>query len=144
MESFEISLELLKASHSIKCNIIYNSTCLSIPKHNSIPKVSPKNAISTKADLEDFKGNFIETLNAQAEFFMNQQKELFFTEMNLFKDKLLVLLKYNTTSHSHEPIFKSHRLFSLLQDKKEFLQGKLKSKGKIMNFLIEFSQSFQK
>ena len=116
MESFEKSLELLKASHSIKCNIISNSTCLSIPKHSSIPKVSPKNASSTKANSEDFKSNFIETLNAQAEYFMNQQKELFFTEINLFKDKLIALLKYSTTSHSHKPSNKSDRIFSLLQD----------------------------
>ena len=116
MESFEKSLELLKESHSIKCNIISNSTCLSIPKHSSIPKVSPKNASSTKAHFEDFKSNFIETLNAQTEFFMNQQKELFFTEMNLFKDKLIVLLKYSTTFHSHEPSNKSDRIFSWLQD----------------------------
>ena len=47
---------------------------------------------------------------------MNQQKELFFTEMNLFKDKLIVLLKYSTTSHSHKPSNKSDRIFSLLQD----------------------------
>ena len=116
MESFEKSLELLKESHSIKCNIISNSTCLSIPKHSSIPKVSPKNASSIKAHFEDFKSNFIETLNAQTEFFMNQQKELFFTEMNLFKDKLIVLLKYSTAFHSHEPSNKSDRIFSWLQD----------------------------
>ena len=96
MESFEKSLELLKESHSIKCNIISNSTCLSIPKHSSIPKVSPKNASSTKAHFEDFKSNFI--------------------EMNLFKDKLIVLLKYSTTFHSHEPSNKSDRIFSWLQD----------------------------
>ena len=36
MESFEQSLELLQANHSIKCNIISNQTCLSIPtKFNS-------------------------------------------------------------------------------------------------------------
>ena len=39
MESFEKSLALLQASHSIKCNIISNRTCVSIPKHSSIPKV---------------------------------------------------------------------------------------------------------
>ena len=105
MESFEKSLELLKASHSIKCNI-----------NVTIPKVSPKNASSTKANFEDFKSNFIETLNAQAEYFMNQQKELFFTEINLFKDKLIALLKYSTTSHSRKPSNKSDRIFSLLQD----------------------------
>ena len=36
MESFEQSLQLLQANHSIKCNIISNQTCLSIPtKFNS-------------------------------------------------------------------------------------------------------------
>ena len=134
MESFEKSLELLKASHSVKCNIISNSTCLSIPKHSSIPKVSPKNASSTKADFEDFKSNFIETLNAKAEFFLNQQKELFFTEMNLFKDKLIVLLKYSTTSHSHEPSNKSDRIFSLLQDSRISV-----GKTKIQRQSYEFS-----
>ena len=39
MESFERSLALLQASNSLECNIIYNSTCLSIPKHSSVPKV---------------------------------------------------------------------------------------------------------
>ena len=42
-----------------------------------------------KKDFEIFKSNSIETLNAQTELFMNQQKELFFTEMNLFKNELL-------------------------------------------------------
>ena len=30
---------------------------------------------------------------------MNQQKELFITEMNLFKNELLTSLKHNTKSH---------------------------------------------
>ena len=77
MESFEKSLALLQASNSIKCNIISNRTCLSIPKHSSIPKVCTQNTNSIKKDFEDFKSNFIETLNIQTELFMNQQKELF-------------------------------------------------------------------
>ena len=85
MESFEKSLALLQASHSIKCNIISNSTCSSIPKHNSVPKVCTQNTSSIKTDFEDFKSNFIETLNVQTELFMNQQKELFFTQMNYLK-----------------------------------------------------------
>ena len=35
-----------------------------------------------KNNFEDFKSNFIETLNAQTELFMNKQKESFFIEMN--------------------------------------------------------------
>ena len=85
MESFEKSLALLQASNSIKCNIISNHTCLYIPKHISIPKVCTQNTNSIKNDF-DSKSNFIETLNVQTELFMNQQKELFFTEMNLFKN----------------------------------------------------------
>ena len=65
MESFEKSLALLQASHSIKCSIISNCTCLSIPKHSSIPKVCTQNTSSIKTDFEDFKSNFIETLNLQ-------------------------------------------------------------------------------
>ena len=65
-------LELLKASHSIKCNIISNCTCLSIPKYSSIPKVSAQNTSSIISDFEDFKSNFTETLNVQGELFMNQ------------------------------------------------------------------------
>ena len=42
-----------------------------------------------KKDFEIFKSNSIGTLNVQTELFMNQQKELFFTEMNLFKNELL-------------------------------------------------------
>ena len=79
MESFEKSLALLQASNSIKCNIISNRTCLSIPKHSSIPKVCTQNTSSIKNDFEDFKSNFIETLlNVQTELFMNKQKKLFF------------------------------------------------------------------
>ena len=63
MESFEKYLALLQASNSIKCNVISNRTCLSIPKHSSIPKVCTQNTISIKNDSEDFKSNFIETLN---------------------------------------------------------------------------------
>ena len=88
MESFEKSLALLQASHSIKCNIISNRTCLAIPKHSSIPKVCTQNTSSIKTDFEDFKNNFIETLNVQTELFMNQQKELLFPEMNSFKNEL--------------------------------------------------------
>ena len=43
MESFEKYLELVKASHSIKCNIISHHTCLSTPKYSSFPKVSTQN-----------------------------------------------------------------------------------------------------
>ena len=89
MENFEKSLALLQASHSIKCNIISNRTCLSIPKHSSIPKVCTQNTSSIKSDFEDFKSNFIETLNVQTELFMKQEKELFFTEINSFKNELL-------------------------------------------------------
>ena len=137
MESFEKSLVLLQASHSIKSNIIFNRTCLSIPKHSSIPKVCTQNTGSIKTDFEDFKSNFIETLNAQTELFMNQQKKIFFTEMNSFKNKLLTSLKHNTKSHSHEPSNNTDRIISLLQDQIEFLQKQLKSKDKIINSLIE-------
>ena len=113
MESFEKSLALLQASNSIKCNINSNRTCLSIPKHSSVPKVCTQNTNSIKNDFEDFKSNFIETLNVQTELFMNQQKELFFTEMNLFKNELLTLLKHNTKSHSHEPSNNTDRKISL-------------------------------
>ena len=74
MESFEKSLELLQASHSIKCNTISNRTCLSNPKHITIPKVSTQNTSSIKNDFEGFQSNFIETLNVQTEIFMNQHK----------------------------------------------------------------------
>ena len=94
MESFEKSLALLQASHSIKCNIISNRTCLSIPKHSSIAKFCTQNTSSIKTDFEEFKSNFNETLNALAELFMNQQKELFFTEMNSFKNELLTSLTH--------------------------------------------------
>ena len=52
MESFEKSLALLQASNSIKCNIISNRTCLSIPKHSSISKVCTLNTNSIKNDFE--------------------------------------------------------------------------------------------
>ena len=57
--------------------------------------------------------------------------------MNLFKNELLTSLKYNTTSHSHEPSNNTDRIASLLQDQIESLQEQLKSKGKIINCLIE-------
>ena len=67
-------LAILRASHSIKCNIISNLTCLSIPKYSSIPKVSIQRTSSIKSDFEDFKTNFIETLNVETELFIKQQK----------------------------------------------------------------------
>ena len=70
MESFEKSLELLQASHSIECNIT--------SKHSPIPKVSTQNASSMKNHFEDFKNNFIETLNVQAELFTNHKKRIIF------------------------------------------------------------------
>ena len=68
---------------------------------------------------------------------MNQQKELFFTEMNLIKNELLTSLKHNTTSHSHEPSSKNNRIISLVQAKIEVLQEQLKSEDKIINTLKE-------
>ena len=65
MESFDNSLELLQASYCIKCNIISNRTCLSIPKNSSIPKVCSQNTSSIENNFKDFESNFIETLNAQ-------------------------------------------------------------------------------
>ena len=53
MESFEKSLALLQASHSIKCNITSNGTCLSIPKHSPILKVCTQNTSSIKTNFED-------------------------------------------------------------------------------------------
>ena len=62
--------------------------------------------------------------------------------MNLFKNELLISLKHNTKSHSHEPSNNTDRIISLLQDQIEILQEQLKSKDKIMNSLIEnFSRS---
>ena len=61
LESFEKSLALLQASNSIKRNIISNRTCLSSPKHSSVPRVCTQNNNSIKNDFEDFKSNFIET-----------------------------------------------------------------------------------
>ena len=104
MESF------LQASHSTKCNIISDRTCLSITKHSSIPKVSTQTTSRIKIDFEDFKSNFIETLNVQTELFMNQQKEFFFTEMNLFKNEHLTSLKHSNTSHSHETCNNTDRI----------------------------------
>ena len=137
MKSFEKSLALLQASNSIKCNIISNRTCLSIPKHSSIPKVCTQNASSIKNDFEDFKSNSIETLNVQTKLFMNPQKELFFTEMNLFKNELFTSLKHNTKSRSHESSNNTDRIISLLQAQIEFLKEQLKSKEKMINLLTE-------
>ena len=83
MESLEKYLALLQASNSIECNIVSNRTCLPIPKHSSTPKVYTQNTSRIKNYFEDFKSNFIETLNVETELFMNQQKELFFTEMTI-------------------------------------------------------------
>ena len=68
---------------------------------------------------------------------MNQQKELFFTKMNSFKNELLTSLKHNTKSHSHEPSNNNDIIISMLQDQIEFLLEELKSKDKIINSLIE-------
>ena len=68
---------------------------------------------------------------------MKQQKELFFTEMNLFKNELLTSIKPNNKSHSQETSNNTDRIISLLQDQIEFLQKQLKFKDKIINSLIE-------
>ena len=62
--------------------------------------------------------------------------------MNLFKNELLTSLKYNTTSHSHEPSNNTDRIASLLQDQIESLQEQLKSKGKIINLSRNGDMSF--
>ena len=123
MESFKQSLELLQASHTIKCNIILIRICLSIPKYSPIPQVSTQNTSCINNDFEDFKSNFIETFNVQTEIFMNQKKKLSFTEMNFLKNELLTSLKFNTSSHSHEPRNNTDRIISLLQDQMEFCRN---------------------
>ena len=78
MESFEKSLALLQASNSIKCNIVSNRTCLSIPKHSLIPKVCTQNTSSITNDFGDFKSNFIETLNVQTTFYEPTKRIIFY------------------------------------------------------------------
>ena len=123
MESFKQSLELLQTSHTIKCNIIPICICLSIPKYSSIPEVSTQNTSSINNDSEDFKSSFIETFNVKTELFMNQKRELFFTEMNLLKNELLTSLKFNASCRSHEPRNNTDRIISLLQDQIEFCRN---------------------
>ena len=74
MESFEKSSALLQANNSVKCNIISNRLCVSIPKRNSIPKVCTLNTSSIKNDFEHFKSDLTETLNVQTGIFTNQRK----------------------------------------------------------------------
>ena len=94
MESFEKYLALLQASNSIKCNVISNRTCLSIPKHSSIPKVCIQNTSIIKNDFEDFKSNFIETLNVQKELFMNQQNLQYLTNrINFYRNEFILKMK---------------------------------------------------
>ena len=57
MKSFEKISELLQASHSRKCNIIFNGTRLSIPKEISLPKVSTQNTNSIEIEFEDSKNH---------------------------------------------------------------------------------------
>ena len=68
---------------------------------------------------------------------MKQQKELIFTEINLFKNELLTSLTHNTTFHSNEPSSNTNRIIFLLQHQIEFLQEQLKSKDTIINSIIE-------
>ena len=67
---------------------------------------------------------------------MNQQKELFFTEMNLFKNELLTSLKPNNKSNSRGTSNNIGWIISLLQDQIESPQEQLKSKDKIIKSLI--------
>ena len=57
--------------------------------------------------------------------------------MNLFKKGFLISLKHKATSHSHRPSTNTKRRISLFQDEIELRQEQLKSKEKIINFLIE-------
>ena len=120
---------------SFDTNVISNRTCLSIPNHSSIPKVSTRNNSSMKSNFEDFKSSFTEMINVQKGLFMNQEKELFLTEMNLFKNTLFASLKHNT-SHSHQPSNGTDRIISLLQDQIEFLQEQLRSKHKFSSIIL--------
>ena len=88
-----------------------------------------------KSNFEDFKSSFTEMINVQKGLFMNQEKELFLTEMNLFKNTLFASLKHNT-SHSHQPSNGIDRIISLLQDQIEFLQEQLRSKHKFSSIIL--------
>ena len=79
MERFKKYFELLPASNSIKCNIIYNRTCLPIPKHSSIPKVSTQNTSSINVFLKISKvsnntDRIMSLLQDQIEFLQEQRK----------------------------------------------------------------------
>ena len=77
----------------------------------------------------------------EKELFIKQQKELFITEMKLFKSKLLTSIKHNATSCSHQPSNNIERIIFLQQDQTEFLQEELKSKEKIEDvFFLLFLQ----
>lgn len=77
----------------------------------------------------------------EKELFIKQQKELFITEMKLFKSKLLTSIKHSATSRSHQPSNNTERIIFLQQDQTEFLQEELKSKEKIEDvFFLLFLQ----
>ena len=141
MESFE------KSSHYYKqvtlWNVISFLTAHTCPFLNIVQflKFVLRILVCTQFLKFVLKSNFIETLNLQTELFMSQQKELFFTEMKLFKNKLLTSLKHNTKSHSPEPSNNTDRMISLLQVQIEFLKEQLKSNDEIINSL---RKSFQK
>lgn len=79
----------------------------------------------------------------EKELFIKQQKELFITEMKLFKSKLLTSIKHSATSRSHQPSNNTERIIFLQQDQTEFLQEELKSKEKIEDvfFLLFFAKN---
>ena len=56
--------------------------------------------------------------------------------MNLFKNELLISLRHNNISHSHEPSNSTDIIISLLQHQIGFLKEQLKPKDKIINSII--------
>ena len=63
MESFQKTLELLQASHSIKYNIISNCTLHPIRNLVRFLMLGHQNTNGIKSGFEDFKSNFMEKLN---------------------------------------------------------------------------------
>ena len=56
--------------------------------------------------------------------------------MNLFKNELLISLRHNNISHSHEPSNNTDIIISLLQHQIGFLKEQLKPKDKIINSIV--------
>ena len=124
-EVFELILNSMIDNHSVNLNVIGKRECLSRSKEScqiSDDKVD-QNDINFAKKFNLFKSSIVDHFD--------RLKQVFFSELNRFKEELL------ESNIVDRPQDTSERLVKQLQDHTEFLREELRNKNNMINCLLE-------